>query len=868
MKRRILSALAITVLVLSSITTADAAERKKPTWLASCPEVIDATPQLSTPKTMFLKSPSGQKFKLLEKDSVEFVREPQSIIGCYVFEENIINSNTSPPWQIGVVNRDLQGYYFKNQAGIVWRLTFNPKNLTLETAPGSTYYSPGAGFILDPVPQVASSLPVKTSTTPSAIKVGGSCPKIGQGQQVGTKVLICAKTKGKNLWRDATAAEKKAYLTIITPLPTVKPTLEPSVKPSATPTPTPTVAPITSATTGVANIRASAIANNTFYLDRGNCHSRGINAELQALEGATWKRLIGAMGWDEASNCDAAHPVQPWTAFDVPSGTTLRWRFWLTGMFDLNSATFMSLTKKTQASTPLPTVSPSPTPTVSIKPTPTSTAAPVPTLAPTPTAVPTLKPSTTPSPTSTAAPVPTLAPTPTAVPTLKPSTTPSPTSTAAPVPTLAPTPVALNQEALIISNTNLKGEVGVAVLLGTRGGSGNGEVVFKAEGANCFINGNSLLASLGTNCTVIATKAASYGYNLATSAPVIFNFPSAAQSSFEITTGQVSFGTVGVALSLATRGGSGSGGVSFSTSTPNCSINDNLLLAITEATCIVTATKAASPGFNPITSVEKPFVFKAPVQVLTINNVNLTNYAGGGVFIRTSGGEGSGAVSISAEGPYCTVSGSTVNNLYANSCLVTATKAASPGFAASVSAPVRFMFVRADQEIYICNDVTTGYANSSPINLCAKNTKPLVGYGFNGSYSFSTSDVDCKIVGRELTASAGTTCNVIARVSGSDSYNGAQSPSVSFVFSKLKGQVEILNTIRTAPLGSTITLTANKFFRGPDATFSTTSSNCSINGNILSATIATTCAVQAFMASSKAVEYFPSLIANFTFVKP
>jgi hypothetical protein len=199
---------------------------------------------------------------------------------------------------------------------------------------------------------------------------------------------------------------------------------------------------------------------------------------------------------------------------------------------------------------------------------------------------------------------------------------------------------------------------------------------------------------------------------------------------------------------------------------------------------------------------------------------------------------------------------------------VTATKAASAGFAASVSAPVRFMFIKADQEVYICNGITTGYANSSPINLCAKNTKPLVGYGFNGSYSFSTSDVDCKIVGRELTASAGTTCNVIARVSGSDSYNGAQSPPVSFVFSKLKGQVEILNTVRTAPLGSTITLTANKFFRGPDATFSTTSPNCSITGNILSATIATSCAVQASMVSSKAVDYLPSLIVNFTFVKP
>jgi len=648
----------------------------------------------------------------------------------------------------------------------------------------------------------------------AATKTGTSCSKLKSTTVSAGIRYTCIKSGTKLVWNKGV----KVVTPTLKPSVSPRPATSPSPSPSPTPTPTPTPTP---SATDLPAIRAAAFANNTFYADRGNCHSRGINAELQALEAGNWKRLVGAMGWEDSTNCPVAQPVQPWVAMDIPAGTTLRWRFWLPGVFDLNSATFMSLTKKVQTNT---------------------SATPV----PTPSATATARPSVTPTPSATATRPPTV------------------------LPTVAPTPVALNQDKLIISNTNLKGEVGVAVLLGTIGGSGTGEVVYKAEGTNCFINGKSLLASLGTNCTVIATKAASDGYNPAVSAPVVFNFPSAAQSAFEITTGQLTFGTVGIAVRLATQGGSGSGAVSYSTSTPNCSMNDNLLLATTEATCVVTATKAASPGFNPITSGEKSFVFKAPVQALTITNINLTNYAGGGVFIRTSGGEGSGAVTISADGPYCTVSGSTVSNLYANSigCLVTATKAASAGFAASVSAPVRFMFIKADQEVYICNDITTGYANSSPINLCAKNTKPLVGYGFNGSYSFSTSDVDCKIVGRELTASAGTTCNVIARVSGSDSYNGAQSPPVSFVFSKLKGQVEILNTVRTAPLGSTITLTANKFFRGPDATFSTTSPNCSITGNILSATIATSCAVQASMVSSKAVDYLPSLIVNFTFVKP
>ena len=143
------SAVLISCLFVTHLQSASAAERKKSNWLASCPEVVDATPQLPTPKTILLRSPTGQEFKLLSKDSVEFVKEPQGIIGCYVYEEYVINPNLSPAWQIGALNRDLNGYYFKNQAGVTWRLTLNTQTLVLETEPGSLYYKQGGGFRLD-----------------------------------------------------------------------------------------------------------------------------------------------------------------------------------------------------------------------------------------------------------------------------------------------------------------------------------------------------------------------------------------------------------------------------------------------------------------------------------------------------------------------------------------------------------------------------------------------------------------------------------------------------------------------------------------------------------------------------------------------
>jgi hypothetical protein len=153
MENRVTSWTSVLLLSLSFIVfSADshAAERKKPTWLASCPEVSDSNPEITTPKTILLRTPNGPILKLLSKDRLDFVTEPQSVIGCYVNEELIGNSDASPKWQIGSLNRDSDGFYFINGAGIKWRLNLNLETLTFETESGSPGYKPGSGFRFDP----------------------------------------------------------------------------------------------------------------------------------------------------------------------------------------------------------------------------------------------------------------------------------------------------------------------------------------------------------------------------------------------------------------------------------------------------------------------------------------------------------------------------------------------------------------------------------------------------------------------------------------------------------------------------------------------------------------------------------------------
>jgi M6 family metalloprotease-like protein len=150
--RLLVAAVLVGCLLVSYSQFATGAERKKPNWLASCPEVIDATPNIETKKTKFLRFlNTGQEFTLLATNSVEPVTEPQSIIGCYVDEDSVSQSDLSPAWQIGALNRDVNGYYFKNAAGITWRLTLNADGQTFETLPGSLYFKAGQGFRINEV---------------------------------------------------------------------------------------------------------------------------------------------------------------------------------------------------------------------------------------------------------------------------------------------------------------------------------------------------------------------------------------------------------------------------------------------------------------------------------------------------------------------------------------------------------------------------------------------------------------------------------------------------------------------------------------------------------------------------------------------
>jgi hypothetical protein len=333
-----------------------------------------------------------------------------------------------------------------------------------------------------------------------------------------------------------------------------------------------------------------------------------------------------------------------------------------------------------------------------------------------------------------------------------------------------------NQDTLAISNTNLNAIPGSTISLATTGGSGTGAVSYSVSGTGCSISGSNLTASPVATCAVIATKAASSGFNPITSAAKNFSFANANQATLIISNTTIT-AIPGSTISLSTTGGSGTGAVSYSVSGTGCSISGSNLTASSAATCVVTAAKEASSGFNATTSATKSFSFaNANQATLSISNTTLRNLPGTTLSLTTTGGSGTGDVSFAVSGADCVITGMSLVAATATNCVVVASKAASNGFNATISASKTFVFALADQAaLSVSNSTLIGFTNS-PISLTTS------GGSGTGEVTFQVSGSSCAISGNTLSATSATTCVVTAIKSGSTGYNSATSSSVSFTF--------------------------------------------------------------------------------------
>jgi M6 family metalloprotease-like protein len=143
MKRLSLIASLVFVTLFSSLPTGNAEPRKLPTWGAACPEVVDATPSLPQPKIKKFTF-NGQSFSRLVSNGTTAVSKAALAVGCYADLKEI--TTDSAEWQIGVINRDKDGFYWENAAGASWRLKVSSNGKAMMTDESNPYFESAKEF--------------------------------------------------------------------------------------------------------------------------------------------------------------------------------------------------------------------------------------------------------------------------------------------------------------------------------------------------------------------------------------------------------------------------------------------------------------------------------------------------------------------------------------------------------------------------------------------------------------------------------------------------------------------------------------------------------------------------------------------------
>jgi M6 family metalloprotease-like protein len=143
MWRAPIAVLVSVLLLFVNLQPAHGEARKLPGWGAACPEVVNIDPTLKQPAITKFRF-NGHIFSRLADGDTQAVEKPATLVGCYVDLDAI--TGPSPGWQIGVINRDSIGFYWKNAANVSWRLTLDPSGDALLTDSGNPNYSTSKKF--------------------------------------------------------------------------------------------------------------------------------------------------------------------------------------------------------------------------------------------------------------------------------------------------------------------------------------------------------------------------------------------------------------------------------------------------------------------------------------------------------------------------------------------------------------------------------------------------------------------------------------------------------------------------------------------------------------------------------------------------
>ena len=422
-----------------------------------------------------------------------------------------------------------------------------------------------------------------------------------------------------------------------------------------------------------------------------------------------------------------------------------------------------------------------------------------------------------------------------------------------------------NQATLVApSGTNIAyaGSLDLASVTFT-GGSGSGAIGFSTATSGCNIVGTTLTTTnnAGTTCSITSTKALDNNYNVGSGVTLTVTVAKINQTTLEVTSTSA---THGANLALTYTGGNGTGTLTWSVVSGDCTISVTTLTPTAATSCVIKVSRASSTNYNAATSADTTVTIAKGTQ----NSVSITSTAtipyAGSRSVGVAGGSGTGSFTITTATAGCSISGSTLTTTLeaGSTCVLTVVRAGDANWNDSAPVDQNVIITKINQASLMAPAGTMlTYANSTGLDLT---TLTFTGGSGTGAMTYATATGGCSITASVLTSSnsVGTSCSVTATKAADTNYN---SGSVSFTISITQanqGTITVTSA-NTGTWGTNMTLTSTGGAAGSAATWQKVSGSiCSISGTTLSSTGAGSCVVKVnFSATSN---YMAASSSDFT----
>ena len=309
----------------------------------------------------------------------------------------------------------------------------------------------------------------------------------------------------------------------------------------------------------------------------------------------------------------------------------------------------------------------------------------------------------------------------------------------------------------------------------------------------------------------------------------------------------------GGSFSLTASGGASGNAVTFASTTPTvCEVNGNAASILAVGICSLTADQSGNNNYNPAPQVTATVTINKANQTITgFTPASPVTYSTGGsiTLAATGGASGNPVIFASTTPTVCAVTGNVALILSVGTCTLTADQAGNLNYNPAIQITATIIINKADQ-------IISGFTPATPIAYAIGGTFILSATGGTSGNAVtfaSTTPAVCSVSGNVATIQTAGACVLTADQTGNSNYNTAPQATASVTINKASQSITGFNpaTPIAYTSGGTFALTATGGASGNAVVYATTTSTvCSVTGNVATILAVGTCTLTADQAGT------------------